>query len=144
MADILNSLTNDKGVNKVLKSLTESEEAAEDILSDRGLIVELEKRKNALREASRAIDREAGDKVWILNGPFFVKMETKHAKELIRRDTQNISNEVESIRNKLKGKVDKLRDIESEPSLKGFNLVPLSRNELAVLGTTPGSKVHFS
>ncbi|XP_046383653.1 p53 and DNA damage-regulated protein 1-like [Ischnura elegans] len=139
MAEILNSLTTDDSVNKVLQGVSESEEIAEDILGDRGLIVELERRKNALREASRALERGDGDKVWILNGPFFVKMKTKDARDLIRRDTQNISHEVESIRNKLKVKVDKLRDVENQPNLKGFNLKPLSRNELAALGTTPRS-----
>ncbi|KAG8234311.1 hypothetical protein J437_LFUL013051 [Ladona fulva] len=144
MENLLLSLEGGKDMKKILNEIGAAEEIAEDIMGDRGLVVELDKRRNALREASRALERDSSGKVWILNGPFFVKMKKQSAKEVLLRDQQNISNEVDTIRNGLKEKVNKLRDIENQPSLKGFDLKPLHRRELSVLGTTPRSQVYFN
>ena len=44
-------------------------------------------------------------------------------------DYDRLDEEITDIRNKLKPKVNKLRDLEEKDELKGFNLVPLSADE---------------
>ena len=44
-------------------------------------------------------------------------------------DYDRLDEEITDIRNKLKPKVNKLRDLEEKEELKGFDLVPLSADE---------------
>ena len=44
-------------------------------------------------------------------------------------DYERLDEEITDIRNKLKPKVNKLRDLEEKEELKGFDLVPLSADE---------------
>ena len=49
---------------------------------------------------------------------------------MLKSDQQELRDEIARVRNGLKPKVNKLRDAQNHPDLKGFDLTPLSRQEV--------------
>ena len=85
------SLTNEQ----LLIYLKEIELAAEDVLSDKQEIVDLDRRRNSNREALRAMDRACADhwrgdesKTWLAMGNSFLRLPSKTAKELLKTGDQ--------------------------------------------------------
>ena len=83
----MESLSNDK----VLTYLKEVETAAEDVLTDKQEIVDLDRKRNQNREALRAVQKAAeadykGDasKVWMATGNTFIKMPSSAAKDMLK------------------------------------------------------------
>ncbi len=79
---------------RLLTHLREIEEAAEDVLTDKQEIVDLDRRRNENREALRALDKsckahwkgEEGSKTWLAMGTnCFLKLPSRQAKELLQR-----------------------------------------------------------
>ncbi len=50
-------------------------------------------------------------------------------------DQTKLDTEINKLRDNLKKKVDKVRDIEEKPALKGFNLTPLNSEEMRDIKT---------
>jgi hypothetical protein len=48
-------------------------------------------------------------------------------------DLENTGMDIAKTRNELKSKVNRLREMEDKDELKGFNLQPLSREEMAAI-----------
>lgn len=48
---------------------------------------------------------------------------------MIKRDSEELTKEINKVQNELKPKVNKLRDAQNQEELKGFNLTPLSSKE---------------
>jgi len=53
-------------------------------------------------------------------------------------DQTKLDDAINDLRDNLKKKVDKIRDIEEKPALKGFNLKPLNTAELRAIGQSFG------
>ncbi|XP_048248076.1 p53 and DNA damage-regulated protein 1-like [Haliotis cracherodii] len=107
------------------------EEAAEDILADRRQIIDLDKKRNKTREAIRALQKnKESDKSWVCFGNMFIKLPNKKAVNLLEKDYNQLDEELTDIRNKLKPKVNNLRNLENKEDMKGFGLNPLSKEEL--------------
>ncbi|XP_041080566.1 p53 and DNA damage-regulated protein 1 [Polyodon spathula] len=117
---------------KVLQYLCEVEEAAEEVLADRQQIVDLDIKRNRNREALRALqgDREQADKVKVCFGNMFIKLPRTKTKEMIQKDQKQLDKEICDLRNQLKAKVNRLNDLQGKPELRGFNLAPLTKEEL--------------
>ena len=116
------------------------EELAEDILSDKQEIVDLDRKRNANREALSALDKQAkngwkGDqtKTWISMNNCFIQLPNKTATELVKKDQVKLDVEVNKLRSDLKVKVNKLNDTEGKPELKGFGLKALNTGEMAAV-----------
>ncbi|XP_038658922.1 p53 and DNA damage-regulated protein 1 isoform X2 [Scyliorhinus canicula] len=95
----------------VMSYLTEVEELVESLLADKQQIVDLDVKRNRNREALRALQNstEQPDKVMVCFGNMFIKFPNSRTRDMIR-----------------KGK----------PELKGFNLSPLSQEEMQAIEKT--------
>ena len=124
----------------VLKLLTDIERSAEDILSSKQEIVDLDRKRNSNREAIRALEKEAkthykgsDSKCWLAMGNSFFRLPNKNAVNLLRKDQQQLDISVNTQRSELKEKVGRLREKEGKEELKGFGLKALSSEELSAV-----------
>ncbi|RUS90091.1 hypothetical protein EGW08_002133 [Elysia chlorotica] len=115
---------------RVLSHLAEIEVVAEEILSTRREIIDMDRQRNKTREAIRALqNQKKEDKVWLCNGNMFLKVENAKAVKMLSKDFEALDTEVSSSRARLKPQVKKLRDLEMKDELKGFGLVALTPEE---------------
>lgn len=70
---------------KSLQHLTQIEEQAEEILCSQQEVVALDKRRNATREALRAMTKTESKKVWMALGPLLVKVDKTKAEAMLKR-----------------------------------------------------------
>lgn len=116
---------------KVLPYLTQVEEVAEDILSDKQHMIELDRKRQKTREAVRVLQKDkTTDKTWVCFGNQFIKMPKAKTKKLLEKDFEELDDKINTLRRELKPKVNKLYDMEKKEGIKGFNLNPLSKDEL--------------
>uniref|UniRef100_A0A8D8PXA9 p53 and DNA damage-regulated protein 1 n=1 Tax=Cacopsylla melanoneura TaxID=428564 RepID=A0A8D8PXA9_9HEMI len=125
---------------KSLQHLTDIEEKAEEILYSQQEIVALDKRRNAAREALRAMNKSQDKKVWMSLGPLLVKVDKSKAEAMLKKDQVIVDCEVNKIRSDLKVKVNKLRDMEYESPVPGLLLKPMERNEMGAMKQVLGYK----
>ncbi|XP_076306005.1 pdrg1 prefoldin-like subunit [Tachypleus tridentatus] len=127
-----------RGTDQLLQYLSEVEEVAEDILADKNQLVDLDRKRNKNREALRALDKEIKadqipKKSLVCFGNMFIKLPKETTKKLITVDNARLEEEVASLRNGLRNKVNKLRELEGKSELSGFSLQPLSREEMCAV-----------
>lgn len=124
----------ERNPQQVVQWMHEIEELAEDVLSDRQQIVELDRKRNQIREATRAVykSKDSG-KLWVCHGNQFIKLPKHQTKKFLNQDSDELDDEINSLRRQLKQKVNKLQDLEHKEELKGFHLNPLSKKELTAL-----------
>ncbi|XP_027860017.1 p53 and DNA damage-regulated protein 1 isoform X1 [Xiphophorus couchianus] len=154
----------DAGSQRVLQYLTEVEEAAEDVLTTkqqvpetRGdatrtrlsqrtevdsllllvLIVDLDMKRNRNREALSALKHDMADteKVKVCFGNMFLKFPKSKAREMIQKDQEQLDKEISDLRRSLKAKVNCLNEMQGNPELRGYNLSPLSAEELKAINS---------
>ncbi|XP_005109237.1 p53 and DNA damage-regulated protein 1 [Aplysia californica] len=114
----------------LLKYLTEIEMVAEDVLSSRREIIDLDRQRNKTREAVRALQKDKHrDKTWLCAGNMFLKVEKSKAISTLTKDYDELDAEINKVRSGLRPKVNKLRDLEKKEDLKGFDLDPLTPDE---------------
>ncbi|XP_072487731.1 p53 and DNA damage-regulated protein 1 [Notamacropus eugenii] len=120
---------------RVLLYLGEVEELAEEVLADKQQIVDLDLKRNQNREALRALQRDPSqsDKVMVCFGNMFIKLPRPRTKDMIEKDQEHLDEEIEKLRKQLKRKVSRLLEAQGKPELKGFNLKPLSQEEMRAL-----------
>ncbi|XP_075216477.1 pdrg1 prefoldin-like subunit [Lycorma delicatula] len=124
-----------------LAHLQAVEEQAEEILRDRSEIVALDRRRNGNREALRALQKQNSKSTWFALGSMLVKLPVDKAKNLLEKDQQVTSSEINKLRSDLKVKVNDLRDLEFESPVPGLMLQPLTRDEMSAVGQTLGRHV---
>ena len=124
----------------VLELLTDIERRAEEILSSKQEIVDLDRKRNSNREAIRALEKEAkshykgsDSKCWLAMGNSFFRLPNKNAVNLLKKDQQQLDISVNTQRSELKEKVGRLREKEGKEELKGFGLKALSSEELTAV-----------
>lgn len=156
---------------RIVTCLTDLEEAAEDILTDRQTIIDLDRTRNGNREALRHLKTKADKKSWIVMGNTFFKLEGESVEDILKKgsikiirtgkpfkkfglirtngahykfiigfvlDQDKLDKEINELRDNLKKKMDKIKDLEGKPALKGFNLKPLNRDEMSAIYKTIG------
>nr|XP_045011603.1 p53 and DNA damage-regulated protein 1 isoform X2 [Jaculus jaculus] len=119
---------------RVLRYLVEVEELAEQVLSDKRQIVDLDTKRNQNREGLRALQKDLSPSdVMVCFGSMFIRIPHHQTKEMIEKDQDHLDKEIEKLRNQLKVKVNRLFEAQGKPELKGFNLNPLNQDELKAL-----------
>ncbi|KAJ8041964.1 p53 and DNA damage-regulated protein 1 [Holothuria leucospilota] len=123
-----------RGTEFVLRHLGELEELAEEVLTAKQQIVDLDKKRNQNREALRALQnkRKASSKEskeWVCFGNTFLKLPHCKTEEMLKEDQKQLDTEIEKLRDELKPKVKRLRDMEGLPDVKGFDLKSLTKEE---------------
>ncbi|XP_011883780.1 PREDICTED: p53 and DNA damage-regulated protein 1-like [Vollenhovia emeryi] len=126
---------------RLLQHLEKVENKAGEILTDRGEIVALDKRRNDDRVGMRALQKQVHPKIWITVGPLLLKMPSKAAQELLEKDQRECDTAISKLRSDLKIKVNELRDIELTPPVPGLMLEPMSRKEMEAVGQIFGPSV---
>ncbi|KAM4613297.1 p53 and DNA damage-regulated protein 1 [Polymixia lowei] len=121
----------------VLKYLTEVEEAAEDVLTNKQQIVDLDSKRNRNREALNALRNDVADsaKVKVCLGNMFIKFPKSKTTEMIQKDQEQLDKEINDLRKGLKAKVNRLNEIQGKPELRGYNLSPLSGDEIKAINS---------
>ncbi|EDL06008.1 p53 and DNA damage regulated 1, isoform CRA_c, partial [Mus musculus] len=76
---------------------------------------------------------EGPEYVMVCFGNMFIKMPHPKTKEMIQKDQEHLDKEIERLRSQLKVKVNRLFEAQGKPELKGFNLNPLSPDEVKAL-----------
>lgn len=71
--------------SKIVTCLADLEEAAEDILTDRQTIIDLDRTRNGNREALRHLKKEGDKKSWIVMGNTFFKLETESVEDILKK-----------------------------------------------------------
>ncbi|XP_023143808.1 p53 and DNA damage-regulated protein 1 [Amphiprion ocellaris] len=122
---------------RVLEYLTEVEEAAEDVLTNKQQIVDLDTKRNRNREALNALKHEMSDseKVKVCFGSMFIKFPKSKTKEMIQKDQEQLDKEINDLRQGLKAKVNRLNEMQGKPELRGYNLSPLSTDEVRAINS---------
>lgn len=75
---------------RIVSCLTNLEEAAEDILTDRQTIIDLDRKRNGNREALRHLKTKGEKKSWINMGTTFFKLETESVEEILKSGTIHV------------------------------------------------------
>ncbi|XP_059186179.1 p53 and DNA damage-regulated protein 1 [Centropristis striata] len=122
---------------RVLEYMTEVEEAAEDVLTTKQQIVDLDTKRNRNREALNALRHEMSDseKVKVCFGNMFIKFPKLKTKEMIQKDQEQLDKEINDLRKALKAKVNCLHELQGKPELRGYNLSPLSTDEIKAINS---------
>ncbi|XP_054472408.1 p53 and DNA damage-regulated protein 1 [Anoplopoma fimbria] len=122
---------------RVLEYLTEVEEAAEDVLTTKQQIVDLDTKRNRNREALNALKNEMSDseKVKVCIGNMFIKFPKLKTREMIQKDQEQLDKEINNLRTGLKAKVNRLNEMQGKPELRGYNLSPLSTDEVRAINS---------
>uniref|UniRef100_UPI00398F3E51 p53 and DNA damage-regulated protein 1 isoform X2 n=1 Tax=Pristiophorus japonicus TaxID=55135 RepID=UPI00398F3E51 len=97
----------------VMNYLTEVEELVESLLADKQQIVDLDGKRNRNREALRALQNSTD-----------------------QSDQEQLDEEIRKLCNQLKVKVNHLNEAQGKPELKGFNLSPLTPEEMWAIDKT--------
>uniref|UniRef100_A0A1A7Y9K1 p53 and DNA damage-regulated protein 1 n=1 Tax=Iconisemion striatum TaxID=60296 RepID=A0A1A7Y9K1_9TELE len=120
---------------RVLDHLTEVEEAAEDVLTTKQQIFDLDTKRNCNREALNALKHEISDKekVKVCFGNMFIKFSKSETTQMIQRDQKQLDKEINNLRKELRAKVGRLNEIQGNPELRGCKLSPLSSNEMKAI-----------
>ncbi|XP_007932723.1 p53 and DNA damage-regulated protein 1 [Orycteropus afer afer] len=118
--------------DRVMRYLAEVEELAEEVLTSKQQIVDLDTKRNQNREALRALQKDfsLSEDVMVCFGNMFIKMPHPQTKEMLEKDQAHLDVEIEKLRKQLKLKVNRLFEAQGKPELKGFNLNPLNQDEL--------------
>uniref|UniRef100_A0A8C1U0C3 p53 and DNA damage-regulated protein 1 n=1 Tax=Cyprinus carpio TaxID=7962 RepID=A0A8C1U0C3_CYPCA len=126
----------DEGAQRILQYLTEVEVAAEDILSDKQQLVDLDSRRNRNREALSALRNSSSeDNVKVCFGNMFIKFPQESTRSMILKDHEQLDKEISDLRKRLKAKVNRLNDLQGKPELRGYNLSPLSSDEIKAINS---------
>ncbi|XP_069031581.1 p53 and DNA damage-regulated protein 1 isoform X2 [Embiotoca jacksoni] len=117
---------------RALEYLTEVEEAAEDVLTTKQQIVDLDTKRNKNREALNALKHEMSDseKVKVCFGNMFIKFPNSKTREMIQKDQEQLDKEINDLRKGLKAKVNGLNEIQALKARK--NTVITSAKALQV------------
>uniref|UniRef100_UPI00398EA79D p53 and DNA damage-regulated protein 1 isoform X1 n=1 Tax=Pristiophorus japonicus TaxID=55135 RepID=UPI00398EA79D len=122
----------------VMNYLTEVEELVESLLADKQQIVDLDGKRNRNREALRALQNstDQSGNVMVCFGNMFIKFPNSRTKDMIRKDQEQLDEEIRKLCNQLKVKVNHLNEAQGKPELKGFNLSPLTPEEMWAIDKT--------
>lgn len=128
-----------QSVDELIGEYAVTEAAAQDVLSDKQQIVELDGKRNKGREALRQLKNshsgaKPGEvKSWVCFGNTFMKMDTAACVEMLETDQKTIDSEINSLRDGLKPKVSRLHQLEGRAQVKGFDLKGMNTEELRTI-----------
>ncbi|XP_062897676.1 p53 and DNA damage-regulated protein 1 isoform X1 [Mobula hypostoma] len=94
-------------------------------------IISLDGKRNRNREALRALQNssESGN-VMVCFGNMFIKFSKSRTKDMIQKDQEQLDEEIRKLNKQLKVKVNRLNEAQGKSELKGFDLTPLTHEEM--------------
>ncbi|KAG0205393.1 p53 and DNA damage-regulated protein 1 [Mortierella sp. GBA30] len=94
--------------------LQKRELIAEEILTNKELIVDYDRRRNSNREALSKLKKDLviEKKVWVNLGDMFIKMPKQNVETMIKKDQETLDTEISEIRETMKEKVVELEKLE--------------------------------
>ncbi|XP_061688868.1 p53 and DNA damage-regulated protein 1 [Syngnathoides biaculeatus] len=129
----------------VVEFMREVEEAAEDVLTTKQQIVDLDIKRNRNREALCALKNGmCSEKVKVCFGHIFVKLPKSKARKMIQRDQQQLDSKLNELHKRLKSNVNHLNETQGKPELSSYNLLPLSTNEMNAMKSVLKGRYQIS
>ncbi|KAF9382278.1 p53 and DNA damage-regulated protein 1 [Podila verticillata] len=97
-----------------VSNLQQRELIAEDILTNKNLIVDYDRKRNSNREALSKLKKDLSEekKVWVNLGDMFIKMPKENVETMIKKDQDTLDSEINDIRQTMKEKVVELEKLE--------------------------------
>ncbi|EDW01803.1 uncharacterized protein LOC6559242 [Drosophila grimshawi] len=120
-------------LDKSIEIITRTEELADKILVNKQELTVMDRRRQETREALRLIEKSDEPKVWITIGSMLVKMKRAQAIQLLKKDQEQINQQINLIYSEQKILVNKHRDVEFKAPFSGTNIKPLDRKEFDAL-----------
>ncbi|KAH8327255.1 hypothetical protein KR074_007978 [Drosophila pseudoananassae] len=120
-------------LDKSIEVIIKTEELADKILANKHELTVMDKRRQETREALRLMEKSQEEKVWITIGSMLVKMQKEKALKLLKKDQQQVEQQISMIYSDQKVLVNKHRDIEFKSPFSGTHLKPLDRKEFDAL-----------
>ncbi len=117
---------------KLFKDLEAIEAAGEKLLSsqEKSKLLDINRRKS--QEAlNRLNDKNAPSQVWTCLSRQFFELPKESMKVALKSDLKTLESEVATLRSEIKRDLETLHELEGKESLKGFNLRPLTQDELS-------------
>ncbi|KAI1317521.1 p53 and DNA damage-regulated protein 1 [Mortierella claussenii] len=99
---------------ELLSNFQKRELVAEEILTNKELIVDYDRRRNSNREALTKLKKDLASekKVWVNLGDMFIKMPKENVETMIKKDQATLDAEIADIRETMKEKVVELEKLE--------------------------------
>eukprot|EP00051_Salpingoeca_urceolata_P014465 m.184158 g.184158 ORF g.184158 m.184158 type:complete len:145 (+) comp18094_c0_seq4:3001-3435(+) len=119
---------------KVAERFAAAELLAEEIVLDRQQVIDFDRRRNENRTALGEMTRRSlkdADKVWMNLGDLIVKIPKPKAQQLVEQDQTTLSEEINRLRDGIKGKVTALNELQGKDMPAGFNLTGMSKKEFS-------------
>ncbi|EDV37664.1 uncharacterized protein Dana_GF11299 [Drosophila ananassae] len=120
-------------IDKSIEVIIKTEELADKILANKHELTVMDKRRQEAREALRLMEKSEQQKVWITIGSLLVKMPKEKAVELLKKDQQQVEQQISMIYSDQKILVNKHRDLEFKAPFSGTHLKPLEQKEFDAL-----------
>uniref|UniRef100_A0A3P8W8S0 P53 and DNA-damage regulated 1 n=1 Tax=Cynoglossus semilaevis TaxID=244447 RepID=A0A3P8W8S0_CYNSE len=100
-------------------------------------ILDLNIKRNTNREALNALKTAVCDseKVQVCFGNMFIKLPTSKTKEILKRDQEQLDMQINDLRKGLKAKVNHVYEMQGKPELRGYNLCPLTSDEVMAINS---------
>ncbi|XP_055332077.1 p53 and DNA damage-regulated protein 1-like [Paramacrobiotus metropolitanus] len=121
--------------DELLKSLFDVEKLGDEIIADRHRIVDMDRIRNKNREALGQLKRPSEltsreQHVWMNIGDMFIRTSKTNLVTILEEDQKYLDSEISTIRTKLKPKVFEISRSLGKPEMKGFDLQPLTKEEM--------------
>ncbi|XP_070496379.1 p53 and DNA damage-regulated protein 1 [Chironomus tepperi] len=118
---------------KVYEIILENERVADQILQNKHLIVEYDKKRQGNREALRELRKSEEKNVWMTVGSILIEMERPKAIDALMEEQRKIDKEIDKLRDEQLQMVKKHKDLEMDIMPSGFDLKPLNKTEMSAL-----------
>ncbi|NXO00972.1 PDRG1 protein, partial [Rhinopomastus cyanomelas] len=72
-------------------------------------------------------------KAMVCFGEMFIELPKAQTREMLQKDQEQLDEEINKLRKELRVKVNRLYEAQGKPELKGFNLNPMTTEELKLI-----------
>ncbi|NXN12043.1 PDRG1 protein, partial [Indicator maculatus] len=72
-------------------------------------------------------------KAMVCFGNMFIELPKAKTKEMLQKDQESLDEEINNLRKELRGKVNRLLEAQGKPELKGFDLNPMTAEEMKLI-----------
>lgn len=147
----------DPAMQKSVQYLTEIEELAQDIMTEKETKLELSNAQNKYREAIRALQQTDRRKTWLKCGLVDVELPVDECKSFLEQgklifaihkenvfvyksisEMKQTTTEINRLHSSIRAKLSKIRDLEHEPGIVGMSLKPMSVSEAKAINKAFG------
>ncbi|KAI9010943.1 hypothetical protein CLU79DRAFT_771951 [Phycomyces nitens] len=114
--------------------LAEREHLAEEILINKQMLIDFDRKRNANREGLnqwKKTGKMANEKkAWIQFGDMFVRLPSDTAKKMIEKDQESLNKTMDETRDSMREATMKLQEMEGSKKMAGFDLKSLRARDV--------------